>query len=103
ISISQKNGITIASYGGQTPVAHVPDGPLKEALSSIHPRLEKTQGTPISKGQLISKWLIQKGVVVVVITTSSKVFRVKGFLDTENVPYLTEQEIRSIEEAGSKL
>ncbi|KXN92202.1 NAD/NADP-dependent indole-3-acetaldehyde reductase [Leucoagaricus sp. SymC.cos] len=101
LELCKKHGIKIASYGGSTPLARVPDGPLKDVLPAIRARLEQTRGSPVTEGQVLSKWILQKGAIV--ITTSSKVSRVKGFLDTENVPELTEQEIWSIDEAGSKL
>ena len=36
-------------------------------------------------------------------STSTKVARIKEFLDTEHVPDLTKEDIEAIEEAGSKL
>jgi len=101
VELCQKNGIKIAAYGGQTPVARISDGPLKDVLPNIRARLEQTHGAPVTEGQLLSKWILQKGDVV--ITTSTKMSRVKEFLDTVNVPDLTEDEIRTIDEAGSKL
>jgi len=37
------------------------------------------------------------------ISTSTKMARIKEFLDTEHVPDLSTEEIEAIEEAGSKL
>ncbi|KAJ2920894.1 hypothetical protein H1R20_g16199, partial [Candolleomyces eurysporus] len=101
VDLGKKHGILTASYGGQTPVARVPGGPIDPVLSTVRERLEKTRGAPVSAGQVLSKWILQKGAIV--ITTTSKQSRIEEFLDTEKVPDLTEEEIQSIDEAGSKL
>jgi len=101
LKLSQEQGIAIASYGGQTPIVRVPDGPLDPTLAEIRERLEKTRGKPVTTGQVLNKWLLQKNVIVV--TTTSKVSRIEELFDTENVPDLTPEEIKAIEEGGSKL
>ncbi|KAH9477675.1 NAD/NADP-dependent indole-3-acetaldehyde reductase [Psilocybe cubensis] len=101
VEFSQVKGIAIQSYGGQTPVARVPDGPLSPVLKQISERLTQTRGKSVTPGQVLSKWLLQKDVIV--ITTTSKVSRLQEYLDTENVPDLTSEEIHAIEEAGEKL
>ena len=65
VKLSQSKGIAIESYGGQTPVVRVPGGPLDSTLNSIKERLEKTYGKPVTAGQVLSKWLLQKDVIVV--------------------------------------
>ncbi|KAG6814540.1 hypothetical protein H0H92_000067 [Tricholoma furcatifolium] len=65
VKFSQEKGIVIASYGGQTPVARVPEGPVTATLGRIRERLEKAHGQPVTTGQVLSKWLIQKGAIVV--------------------------------------
>ncbi|PPQ89126.1 hypothetical protein CVT25_006498 [Psilocybe cyanescens] len=101
VEFCQAKGIAIESYGGQTPVVRVPDGPLSPILTQIRERLEKTRGKPVTTGQILSKWLLQKDVVVV--TTTSKLSRLEEYLDSENVPDLTPEEIQAIEEGGAKL
>lgn len=101
VNLGKQHGIVTASYGGQTPIARVPGGPVDEVVSSIRERLEKTGAQPVTSGQVLSKWLLQKGVIVV--TTTSKVSRIAEFIDTEGVPDLTVEEIHEIEEAGRKL
>ncbi|KAF9562197.1 Aldo/keto reductase [Agrocybe pediades] len=101
VKFAQSKGIAIESYGGQTPIVRVPGGPLDATLASIKDRLEKTYGKPVTTGQILSKWLLQKDVIVV--TTSSKVERIQEFLETENVPDLTADEIGAIEAEGAKL
>ncbi|KAG5639783.1 hypothetical protein DXG03_003563, partial [Asterophora parasitica] len=100
VTFGKEHGIITASYSGQTPVARGA-GPLDDVLPRIRDRLEKTRGHPVTSGQVLSKWLIQKDVIVV--TTSSKVSRIKEFIDTESVPDLTSEEIHEIEETGGKL
>ncbi|KAG6860950.1 hypothetical protein C0995_005614 [Termitomyces sp. Mi166 len=101
VKFSKEKGIVIASYGGQTPVARVPGGPVDEVLVRIRERIQTTYGQSVTHGQILSKWLIQKDIIVV--TTTSKVSRMKEFLATEAVPDLTAEEIQKIEEAGGKL
>ncbi|KAF9013966.1 NADP-dependent oxidoreductase domain-containing protein [Cyathus striatus] len=101
VELCKDYGIVIASYGGQTPIVRAPDGPLGSVLPAIRDRLEKTRGAPVTLGQVLTKWLFSKNAIVV--TTTSKANRIKEFLDTENVPDLTPEEIQAIESAGSKL
>ncbi|KAG6854745.1 hypothetical protein C0991_002459 [Blastosporella zonata] len=101
VNLCKEHGIVVASYGGLTPVARVPGGPVDEHLARIRERLEKTSGQTVTAGQVLSKWLIQKGAIVV--TTSSKVSRIKEFISTEAIPDLTAEEVHAIEESGGKL
>jgi diketogulonate reductase-like aldo/keto reductase len=96
----QEHGITIESYGGLTPIVRVQDGPLDPVLASVRERLEKTRGQPVSTGQVLTKWILSKNVVVV--TTTSKVSRIQELLDVENIPDLTAEEVEAIETAGAK-
>ncbi|KAF5380823.1 hypothetical protein D9615_004083 [Tricholomella constricta] len=101
VNLGKEHGIVTASYGGLTPVARVSGGPLDEVLSHIRGRLEKTRGQPVTSGQVLSKWLLQKGFIVV--TTTSRVSRIREFRDTEDIPDLTSEEIHEIQEIGAKL
>jgi len=101
VKLCQEHGILIESYGGLTPIVRVQDGPLDPVLASIRERLEKTHGHPVTTGQVLSKWILAKNAVVV--TTTSKVSRIQEFLDVEQVPDLTAEEIEAIEAAGAKL
>lgn len=100
VKLNREHGIVTASYGGQTPLFRVPDGPVAEVLSRIRARIEKTYGQPVTHGQVLTKWLLQKGVIVVM--TTSKISRITEFIKAEGVPDLTAQEVEEIEEAGSK-
>ncbi len=65
MKLCQDKGILIESYGGLTPIVRAPGGPLDPVLETIRSRLEKTDGKPVSAGQVLSKWILQKGAVVV--------------------------------------
>lgn len=66
VSFAHEHGIVIESYGGLTPVARVPGGPIDPTLARIRERLEKdSQGKKVSNGQVLTKWLLQKDIVVV--------------------------------------
>ncbi|GLB34839.1 putative aldo/keto reductase family protein [Lyophyllum shimeji] len=72
VNFNKQHGIVTASYGGQTPVARVQGGPIDEVLERIRERLEKTRGQPVTSGQVLSKWLLQKGAIVVTTTSKSE-------------------------------
>ncbi|KAE9409517.1 Aldo/keto reductase [Gymnopus androsaceus JB14] len=100
-SFCREKGIVVESYGALTPIFRAAGGPLDPVLVSASERLSKESGISVSSGQVLFKWLIQKGVVVV--TTSSKVSRIKEALSTASLPDLTSDEIVAIETEGSKL
>lgn len=101
VDLCQERGIVIESYGGLTPIIRVQSGPLDPVLEKIRERLEKSYGQPVSTGQVLTKWLLSKEFVVV--TTTSKVERIKQFQGVEIIPDLTPGEVQEIEAAGSKL
>ncbi|KAF9246141.1 NADP-dependent oxidoreductase domain-containing protein [Melanogaster broomeanus] len=100
-TVHEEHNIVTSSYGGLTPIFRAKDGPLDPVIEQIRARLESTRGSPVSDGQVLNKWLKQKGVLVV--TTSSKAERIIEYLDTENVPDLTADELDLIETTGAKL
>jgi diketogulonate reductase-like aldo/keto reductase len=65
VEFGQEHGIVTASYGGQTPIVRVAGGPVDGVLSTIRQRLEKTRGQPVSSSQVLTKWILQKGAIVV--------------------------------------
>ncbi|KAG2144843.1 NADP-dependent oxidoreductase domain-containing protein [Suillus cothurnatus] len=101
LAIHDQYKIVTSSYGGLSPLFRGKGGPLDPVVEKIRARLEKTRGAPVSDGQVLNKWLQQKGVLVV--TTSSKAERIREYLDTQNVPELTAEEIALIETTGGKL
>ncbi|KAF8447502.1 NADP-dependent oxidoreductase domain-containing protein [Boletus edulis BED1] len=101
LALHEKYKIVTSSYGGLSPIVRGKGGPLDTVIKEIRIRLEKTRGSPVSDGQVLNKWLQQKDVLVV--TTSSKAERIREYLDTENVPELTPEEVTLIETTGAKL
>jgi diketogulonate reductase-like aldo/keto reductase len=65
LKLCEDYGIRIESFGGQTPIVRVKDGPIDPVLASIRERLEKTRGGPVSTGQVLSKWILSKKAVVI--------------------------------------
>ncbi|KAJ7510050.1 NADP-dependent oxidoreductase domain-containing protein [Mycena galericulata] len=96
-----EHGITPESYGGLSPLVRAPGGPVDEVLPAIEERLGKELGRPVTSSQVLSKWISQKGAIVV--TTSSKEARIKEYLAVTGVPDLTPEELEAIEAAGAKL
>lgn len=94
-TFSQEHKILVASYGGLAPIVRAPGGPLDPVVGAIADRLQ------ISSSQVYTKWLIEKGILVV--TTSSKAARIREALKTPDVTDLTSEDIAAIEEAGGKL
>ncbi|KAH7889387.1 NADP-dependent oxidoreductase domain-containing protein [Phlebopus sp. FC_14] len=101
LAIHKEHNIVTASYAGLSPLFRGKGGPLDLVVEQIRSRLESARGSPVSEGQVLNKWLKQKGILVV--TTSSKAERIREYLDTENVPDLTAEEIELIETTGAKL
>lgn len=101
LSLHEKYNIVTSSYGGLSPLVRGRGGPLDLLVERIRVRLEHARGSTVSEGQVLHKYFQQKGILVV--TTSAKVERVQEYLDTENVPELTPDEIKDIETAGAKL
>ncbi|TFK51366.1 Aldo/keto reductase [Heliocybe sulcata] len=100
LEYSNKHGIRLESYGVLAPITREPGGPLDPVLSSVRTRLEQTWGKPVTEGQVLFKWCLQKGVVVV--TTSSKEDRMKEYLAVLDMPDLTPEEMAEIDAAGRK-
>ncbi|KAH0827029.1 NADP-dependent oxidoreductase domain-containing protein [Lanmaoa asiatica] len=101
LAIHEQYGIVTSSYAGLSPLFRGKGGPLDPVVEQVRARLEATRVFPVSDSQVLNKWLQQKGVLVV--TTSSKVERIREYIDTENVPKLMPEEIELIETTGAKL
>ncbi|KAF9061913.1 NADP-dependent oxidoreductase domain-containing protein [Rhodocollybia butyracea] len=97
----KEKGIVVQSYGGLSPITVYSGGSVDPILASAAERLSKESGTTVSPGQVLTKWLIQKGVII--ITTSSKVSRIKESLAVPSLPDLTSDEISAIETEGLKV
>ncbi|PCH37783.1 Aldo/keto reductase [Wolfiporia cocos MD-104 SS10] len=94
------HGIVPASYGCFAPLMHIKGGPVDPVLAAIAERLSKDTGKQVSLGQILHLWLRARGIVA--ITTSTKEERIKEYVATAELPDLTGDELRAIDEAGSQ-
>ncbi|KAJ7097755.1 NADP-dependent oxidoreductase domain-containing protein [Mycena belliarum] len=94
-----EHGITPASYGGLTPLVRAAGGPVDEVLPPIVERLSKANNKPVTSAQVLGKWILQKGAIIV--TTSSKENRIREYLETAKVPDLEAEEIEAIDAAAA--
>jgi len=97
---NKKHGILTTSYSGLTPIVRARGGPLDPVLASIRDRLERSSGKPVTEGQVLGKWLLQKGIVFV--TTTSKEERLDEYLGVASAPYLTGDDMKLIDVTGLK-
>ncbi|THH13681.1 hypothetical protein EW146_g6575 [Bondarzewia mesenterica] len=95
LEYSAKHGIIIEAYGSLAPITTYPNGPVQPVLATISKRIG---GSP---AQVIFKWVLAKGAVVV--TTSSKSERLREYLTVADLPDLTAAEVAAIDEAGAKV
>jgi len=65
LEYSNTYGICLESYGALAPITREPGGPLDPVLPEVRTRLAGTWGRPVTDGQILFKWCLQKGIVVV--------------------------------------
>ncbi|KAH8109479.1 NADP-dependent oxidoreductase domain-containing protein [Phellopilus nigrolimitatus] len=92
VEAAKKDGIAIEAYSLLIPITRLPGGALDKPLAQIGARLSATPD------QVLMAWAKAKGVVVV--TTSSKESRLKGYLGAADLP-LTDADIADIDSAGA--
>jgi len=85
--------IVTEAYSALTPVTSCRGGPVDKPLKKIAERLGATDD------QVLLAWAKAKGAVI--LTTSSKKFRLEGYLAAGDI-VLTPEEIKSIDQAGSE-
>ncbi|KAG2347067.1 Aldo/keto reductase [Suillus weaverae] len=100
IKVHKEHGIVTSSYGGLSPLFRAPGGPVDAVVEKVRARLEDTWGKPVTRGQVLNKWLLQHDILVV--TTSTKAERIREYVDTGDVPELTAEEMWLIEGAGAE-
>ncbi|KAL4255655.1 NADP-dependent oxidoreductase domain superfamily protein [Pleurotus pulmonarius] len=93
LEFSKQNGIVIEGYSTLIPITRSPGGPVDKPLSEIAERLDATPD------QILLAWAKAKGVVVV--TTSSKESRLKGYQRAGDLK-LTAADISAIDNAGAE-
>ncbi|PAV19557.1 Aldo keto reductase [Pyrrhoderma noxium] len=91
VTAAKAQGIVIEAYSLLIPITRQPGGPLDKPLAKIGARLGATAD------QVLMAWAHAKGVVVV--TTSSKESRLRGYLSAADLP-LTKADIAEIDAAG---
>ncbi|EKM79196.1 hypothetical protein AGABI1DRAFT_74034 [Agaricus bisporus var. burnettii JB137-S8] len=87
-----KHGIVTEGYSSLVPITQRPGGPVDPVLARVAKRLKATPT------QVIFSWVKAKGVVIV--TTTSKVERLKEYLAVGDLPDLKPEEVAAIDEAG---
>ncbi|KAL5512451.1 hypothetical protein ACEPAG_3104 [Sanghuangporus baumii] len=100
LAFSQKHGIRMAAWGSLRPL--FPD-PMNDAsilpacaqLKSVLDSMAKARGESVTPNQILFKWLEAKGTIAV--TTSTKDWRLKEYLETDNLNDLSQEEIGKIE------
>lgn len=99
--LCKEQGIAVASYGGLTPIVRAPGGPVDVVLEAAKTRIEAATGQSVPTSHILTKWLLQKGALVV--TTSSKPDRLSATLNVIDLPDLTQDEMEAIDREGSKM
>lgn len=93
LEYAAKHNIVIEAYSALIPITSRPGGPLDAPLNSIATRLDATAD------QVLLAWVKAKGAVVV--TTSSKKYRLEGYLRAGDLQ-LTPQDVSALDEAGAQ-
>lgn len=93
LEYSAKLGIITAAYSSLAPITRYPGGPVDEPVQAAAKRLNA------SPTQVILSWVKSKGVVIV--TTSSSKEHMQEYLDVAELPDLTEEEIKAIDDAAA--
>lgn len=115
----KERGIPVMSYGGLTPIARFPGGPIDSVLAKIAERVGATSGKEVTVAQVLQLWLRKKGLSYVtygrflfcrvnplklyLVSTTASTDRMQEYLDSANLPSLSDEEEREIDEAGSKV
>jgi len=93
LEFGAKHGIVTEAYSTLIPIVVSPGGPLDRPLSKITKKLN------VTADQVLLAWAKSKGAVV--ITTSSKKFRLEGYLRAADLK-LSDEDIEALEKAGNK-
>ncbi|KAG8773587.1 hypothetical protein FRC12_002451 [Ceratobasidium sp. 428] len=102
LELCQKHNITIESYGPLTPLIRHSGGPVDAPVRKIAARVGKgPEAAEVTEGQVLLKWAQQR-TGGVIITTSSKLDRLLEQKASLDLPPLSNEELRSVEEEGSK-
>eukprot|EP01117_Protostelium_nocturnum_P015465 TRINITY_DN6005_c1_g1_i1.p1 TRINITY_DN6005_c1_g1~~TRINITY_DN6005_c1_g1_i1.p1 ORF type:complete len:288 (-),score=108.89 TRINITY_DN6005_c1_g1_i1:68-931(-) len=94
LKFCKENGIQTEAYSPLISLVHKKEGPVDSVVEGIAKKRGKTSA------QILLNWSLKRGNVV--ITTSSNEERMKEYLDCQSFE-LDDEEMKAIEEAGSKL
>ncbi|KAF8516466.1 NADP-dependent oxidoreductase domain-containing protein [Hysterangium stoloniferum] len=92
VDFCKKHSIVVEAYSPLLPITKYSGGPVDKVLGKIHGR------SGAASEQILLAWAKAKGAVVV--TASSKLERLKGYVEAGNL-VLTDQEIQELETAGA--
>ncbi|KAL5483054.1 hypothetical protein ACEPAI_8283 [Sanghuangporus weigelae] len=106
LSYSQKHGITIAAFRSLRPLFADPEThssilPICSKVKSVLESIAEAHSRTVTLNQLLFKWIESKNIIAV--TTSTKEWRLKEYLDVENISDLTQDEINAIEQSTEGL
>ncbi|KAG8888622.1 hypothetical protein FRB98_007295 [Tulasnella sp. 332] len=90
----KEHKIVVEAYGSLAPLTKNPGGPVDKPIKKAAERLNATPG------QILFSWARQKGIVIVTTTTKNE--RLHEYLDVADLPALTQEEIKEIDDAGLK-
>ncbi|KAJ8457029.1 hypothetical protein ONZ45_g18479 [Pleurotus djamor] len=93
LEFAKTQGIATEGYSVLIPITRLPGGPVDKPLGDISKKLG------VSADQVLLAWAKAKGVVVV--TTSSKEYRLKGYQNAGDIE-LSDKDILAIDIAGAK-
>ncbi|KAI0055614.1 Aldo/keto reductase [Artomyces pyxidatus] len=95
LEYSAAHGIVIEAYGSLYPITTAPGSPVARVLAEVAQRIG---GTP---AQVVFKWVLAKGAVVV--TTTGKRARLDEYLAAPELPALLPEEVAAIDAAGAQM
>jgi len=98
IDFCHEKGIKIEAYSPTATLVHYQGTEVDVAVEKAAKSLGERAGKTVTPGQVLLKWAAAKGDISV--TTSGKESRMKEQLEAFNLPDLTDEEIKAIEQAG---
>jgi len=93
LAYASAHGIVSEAYSALIPITRIPGGPVDKPVNEVAQRLGA------AADQVLLAWVRAKGAVAV--TTSSKKFRLQGYLDAADLK-ITAADIEAIDVAGAK-
>ncbi|GAA5947297.1 hypothetical protein JCM3765_001613 [Sporobolomyces pararoseus] len=98
VEFCKKHDIRIAAYGPTCPITKFSGGPFDKVLEQVTEAVSSRHGSKVEASQVLLKLASQRGALVV--TTSSKDWRMKEQLAAGSLASLTQDEIDSLTKAA---